>query len=1254
LSATASPFAPKPATSGFAFGGANPPEAEKRDAIASIPAFGGGAKAFVPPKPKPIADRLNLASEAPSTSNAAGDETGEITTSSGHIVGTCDLMCPAKEREFRRANGDLEVFERVDPEDRMKSHPDLCIKKYTRIVDEITPDMVRTKKGLQLAIDQLWRILDAEDKDFMTKSKFLWDRLRSIRQDLNLQQITDSFAVKLLEQMVRYTILAEHELCEATASATNPDGHNSHLNVEQLTKTLTSLRHMYDDHADRGQQLGIDAEAEMFCYQLLLRIDSHGRYAVQRSEMLNDLRSVRAEVLKHRDVQFALQCHRAYHENNVARFFHLVKKATYVQACCLHKFFNSMRGKALEVMNTTYGKFIMPITEIARLLHTDDMETEALCIHHGLNVTRGKAGDKPPAVTMRESSYISPAEEFPISRSDLIMNKRAASYLLEIVGKDESVRIAAKTLPTMSTPKTTPQLSEADKRKQQADELRAKIALRESQLEKERAAILAKKKEIEERKAAEKKAAEEAERKAKEAEEAARRAEEEAKAAEAKARAEAEAAEAERRRLAEEAARAKAEAEAKALAEAERRKAEEEAERQRVLAEERARETAAAAHRAAIAKAEAEARARRAAEAEAERLRLIAEENARRQAAEAKAARKRAKRHMAIRRLTFSLWRMNSKEFKRERLIGEALAMASPAPALNLGGKALLDASAASERPTDALAQLRKKIESVRSPEFGVPLDVPQTVGLALHEAAATAAPSALVWKCLICTGAEADSGASASSRPRTTTATIVAEWLRTKLSRGGSAHATEPGTGTILSLYGARLPLPGTDEENDYMMGPLAWIVVRDVPAMMENSKGSNAGASSAIFVLDCGGGTCESHELKRLRAFSSAVKRSEAPLVIFVASRDNTNQNDIKKSITSSGIEGALVIFLPPKGPEEWSDDKLSEVLVWTAERAPKAPRRRIAYLSAEIEEALRPGYVNLTVKPRVSPRACIRAFNDALDQLEHKILEAAQTEDGAEWPPVEIGLVNAALPPPGWRSKSRRTKVLDLLHSVRLPDFEAGEKPVRAFIDYVAAVLPHYPKDYGQCLLAQARYDPHFHKLQDIPWVTLFQTLITLLLSGLESQSRDACIYLPPGHPSYDFTPYEPEPELLAERASSKTPTEAFDDATNRKRKHEALATAIPEASRFEEIDSAPLDNVRAVLDDLRRDVDAHARFADASERWLAALATNTPGTAEDPESFADAGESDAHLTAFNASVAAERAAEARLRLLLDAAP
>ena len=39
-------------------------------------------------------------------------EMGEIPK--GHIVGMCDLMCPEKEREFRSANGDLEIFERID------------------------------------------------------------------------------------------------------------------------------------------------------------------------------------------------------------------------------------------------------------------------------------------------------------------------------------------------------------------------------------------------------------------------------------------------------------------------------------------------------------------------------------------------------------------------------------------------------------------------------------------------------------------------------------------------------------------------------------------------------------------------------------------------------------------------------------------------------------------------------------------------------------------------------------------------------------------------------------------------------------------------------------------------------------------------------------------------------------------------------------------------------------------------------------
>jgi len=1176
----------------------------------------------------------------------------------GYVVGTCELMCPEKERDTRSANGDLELFERANAEDRTTSHPDLCVKKYTRIVDGITPDMVRTPQGLQLAIDQLWRILDGRDESFMTKSKFVWDRLRSIRQDLSLQQITDSFAVKLMEQMVRYTILAEHELCEEAASATNPDGHNSHLNVEQLTKTLTSLRHMYDDHAGRDMKLSVDAESEMFCYQLLLRIDSHGRYAVQRSEMLNDLRGVRPEVLKHKDVQFALECNRVYHENNFSGFFRLVKQATYLQACCLHKFFNSMRGKALEVMDATYGKTVVAIPEIARLIHTDDIEAEALSLHHGLTVSRGIDGDKEPAVMFRESSYISPAEEFPISRSELVDSKRAPTYLLEIAGKEEATRIMAKKLPVFTAAKALPAptgvtsqnpQTETEKRKAQADDLRAKIAERAAALATERAAIEAKKKEIEERKDAEKRAALEEERKAKEAAEAARKAENEAQAAEAKARAEAEAAEVERKRVEHETARAKAEAEARVIAEAERRRAEAEAERQRIEAERRAKEAAEAARLAAIAKAEAEERARKAARAEAERQRLIAEENARRAAAAAKAARQAEKMRLARARLMFSRWRMNSKEFKRERLINAALFKASPAPAFNVdAAQQLLDARASSTRLQDVLAQLRYKMEMSRSPELGAAMDMPKTIGLALNQAAVTASPSALVWKCILCTGAEADMGSKASPRSRTAAATLAAEWLRKKMSRGGSAHKTDPNTGSILSLYGTRLP---SLDENEHAIGPLAWIIVRDVPAMMEHSAGADAGASAAIFILDCGIGSCEKHELDRLRAFYSAARINEAPVVIMVATRENFSgqaEHDIRGTIENAGVKGALVIFLNPQGPEHWTDEKLARALVFLAERAPKAPRRRIAHIASEVEEALRPGYVDLTIKPRVSANACVAAFNHALDQVERKISEAARSDDAKQWPPVEIGLVNAALPPPGWRSEEKRAKVINALRSVRLPPFATTDTPARAFIDYINKVLPSYPPEYGRCMLAQARYDPHFHKVEDIPWIALFQSLITMLLNRLEGITKGECIYLPPGHPSYVFTPYEPEPELLTS-AEVRTPdTPPLDDLCSPPRKRKITETTTEPSVRFEELESAPADGVRAVMEELKRNIKAQSVRVDASERWLAALASDAPGTLDVPDAFV--ADVDVHLARFHAQLAEERATDARLRAML----
>lgn len=59
------------------------------------------------------------------------------------------------------------------------------------------------------------------DVRFGLVHKFLWDRYRSIRQDLYIQGISDSFAINIFEEIVRFHILCEHELCADDQSGTS-------------------------------------------------------------------------------------------------------------------------------------------------------------------------------------------------------------------------------------------------------------------------------------------------------------------------------------------------------------------------------------------------------------------------------------------------------------------------------------------------------------------------------------------------------------------------------------------------------------------------------------------------------------------------------------------------------------------------------------------------------------------------------------------------------------------------------------------------------------------------------------------------------------------------------------------------------------------------------------------------------------------------------------------------------------------------
>jgi hypothetical protein len=98
--------------------------------------------------------------------------------------------------------------------------------------------------------------------------------------------MSNTFSARLHEEMVRFHIMAEHILCEEVATIQDPDGFNSHLNVEQLNKCLTTLFDIYDAYAEKDRAL--PNEPEMRAYMLLLQLDTHGKFDHNHSQVCDD------------------------------------------------------------------------------------------------------------------------------------------------------------------------------------------------------------------------------------------------------------------------------------------------------------------------------------------------------------------------------------------------------------------------------------------------------------------------------------------------------------------------------------------------------------------------------------------------------------------------------------------------------------------------------------------------------------------------------------------------------------------------------------------------------------------------------------------------------------------------------------------------------------------------------------------------------------------------------------------------------
>ncbi|EOY19520.1 SAC3/GANP/Nin1/mts3/eIF-3 p25 family isoform 5 [Theobroma cacao] len=157
-----------------------------------------------------------------SVSNANNQQEGETEAGEevGSIVGTCPFMCPEGERAQRERLRDLAIFERLNGDPR-KTSAALAVKKFCRTISlkYVQASDVRPLSVLEDTLNYLLNLLDWSEHPFEVVHDFIFDRTRSIRQDLGMQNIVNDRAICMYEK--RFYRMGNYRsfLCTVSAEA---------------------------------------------------------------------------------------------------------------------------------------------------------------------------------------------------------------------------------------------------------------------------------------------------------------------------------------------------------------------------------------------------------------------------------------------------------------------------------------------------------------------------------------------------------------------------------------------------------------------------------------------------------------------------------------------------------------------------------------------------------------------------------------------------------------------------------------------------------------------------------------------------------------------------------------------------------------------------------------------------------------------------------------------------------------------------
>lgn len=299
------------------------------------------------------------------------------------LVGTCPFMCPEEEMARREKLRDLAIFERLHG-NPAKSSANLAVKKFCRTITarDMKASDVRPVSVLEDTLNYLRNLLNSSEGSFEVIHDFIFDRTRCIRQDLSMQNAMGDQVIHMYERMIKFHIISHHHLHRICG---NPNiSSMSHLNMEQLMKTLTTLFNLYE--TNRASQSICRNEAEFHSFYVLLHLGLNNHDSESLSLWF---RHIPALIIKSKEMCFARRILRCYRLGNYKRFISTVEEeASNLQYCIVEPYVNEVRILALSCIS--YGGYkLQPyaLSHLSKLLMMKESDVESLCLQCGLEIS---------------------------------------------------------------------------------------------------------------------------------------------------------------------------------------------------------------------------------------------------------------------------------------------------------------------------------------------------------------------------------------------------------------------------------------------------------------------------------------------------------------------------------------------------------------------------------------------------------------------------------------------------------------------------------------------------------------------------------------------------------------------------------------------------------------------------------------------------------------------------------------------------